>query len=543
MTLKMALRRNVSTVIGIAIAVVSVLAVARGVSVKLADGPTTTKCYFYNSGSDCEVNKSCKNQTEECGNAQSNEMTACFAVWKNTSDNGFVMQNQGCWDNGNDCLDRTQCISDNTVTDNTFFCCCIGDLCNGEVSFHPAVTDSPQSTKGSGSNPTPVLTGDPLICTIIYSLVPISIFTIVTIVIYWMCRRYHYTSLVSIQTSEPSPLTTPLTPTATDFQPLQLIEVKARGRFGAVWKAQMNSRYVAVKVFPLQDRQSWISEQEIYSLPNMQHENILQFLGTEKRGEGLDTAFWLITEYHQRGSLYDYLKANLVSWNNLCHIAESMARGLAFLHEPCGAKPPIAHRDFKSKNVLLMSNTTACIADFGLAVKFDPGKKLCENHGQVGTRRYMAPEVLEGAIQFNQDAFMRLDMYACGLVIWELVSRCSAQDGPVDEYMLPFEEEVGQAPSLEEMIEAVVSHRKRPAFRDTWMKHSGLASLCETIEECWDHEAEARLTAGCVEARLSQLLRNSNQVITTTDLNHTNSSTTPLITDLSNGSTVKESSL
>ena len=41
----------------------------------------------------------------------------------------------------------------------------------------------------------------------------------------------------------------------------------------------------------------------------------------------------------------------------------------------------------------------------------------------------MAPEVLEGAIQFQRDAFLRIDMYACGLVIWELISRCSAQDG------------------------------------------------------------------------------------------------------------------
>ena len=46
---------------------------------------------------------------------------------------------------------------------------------------------------------------------------------------------------------------------------------------------------------------------------------------------------------------------------------------------------------------------------------------------QVGTRRYMAPEVLEGAINFNRDAFLRIDMYACALVLWELLSRCRAQ--------------------------------------------------------------------------------------------------------------------
>jgi hypothetical protein len=37
----------------------------------------------------------------------------------------------------------------------------------------------------------------------------------------------------------------------------------------------------------------------------------------------------------------------------------------------------------------------------------------------------MAPEVLEGAINFSKDAFLRIDVYACGLVLWELASRCS----------------------------------------------------------------------------------------------------------------------
>ena len=40
----------------------------------------------------------------------------------------------------------------------------------------------------------------------------------------------------------------------------------------------------------------------------------------------------------------------------------------------------------------------------------------------------MAPEVLEGAINFQRDSFLRIDMYAMGLVLWELVSRCSDID-------------------------------------------------------------------------------------------------------------------
>lgn len=84
----------------------------------------------------------------------------------------------------------------------------------------------------------------------------------------------------------------------------------------------------------------------------------------------------------------------------------------------------------------------------------------------------MAPEVLEGAINFTRDAFLRIDMYACGLVLWELASRCTAQYNPVPEYRLPFEEEVGQHPTLEDMQESVVQRKVRPTIPDSWRKHT-----------------------------------------------------------------------
>lgn len=64
----------------------------------------------------------------------------------------------------------------------------------------------------------------------------------------------------------------------------------------------------------------------------------------------------------------------------------------------------------------------ACVGCFDHFL-FDP---------QVGTRRYMAPEVLDGAINFQRDSFLRIDMYAFGLVLWELAARCTAADGGSD---------------------------------------------------------------------------------------------------------------
>lgn len=52
--------------------------------------------------------------------------------------------------------------------------------------------------------------------------------------------------------------------------------------------------------FRLKDKQSWQNEYEIYSLPGMKHDNILQFIGAEKRGTSIDVDLWLITAFHEK---------------------------------------------------------------------------------------------------------------------------------------------------------------------------------------------------------------------------------------------------
>ena len=48
---------------------------------------------------------------------------------------------------------------------------------------------------------------------------------------------------------------------------------------------------------------------------------------------------------------------------------------------------------------------------------------------------------------------------------------CYCLLGPVDEYQLPFEDEVGQHPSLQDMQEEVVQKKLRPLIKETWHKH------------------------------------------------------------------------
>ncbi|KAF4518000.1 hypothetical protein B566_EDAN012756 [Ephemera danica] len=474
-------------------------------------GLKTERCDYYNDTL-CNTSGQACNETQECDKPEGDKRNHCF----------------GCFINSNECYDQPECVARTRDDKNKLlYCCCEGDLCNQHFSYRPTPTQAPQLT---GPNPTGAPVPDPsgTLLTLMYLLLPVGMLSIVVVAVYFIMRYRKLDSFNQLPTVDPHPRIPP-SPADARLRPIQLLEIKARGRFGAVWKAQLKSdETVAVKIFPVQDKQSWITEQDIFQLPRMQHDNILSYIGVERRGDNLQAEFWLITAFHEKGSLCDYLKANVVTWADVCRIAESMSRGLMHLHEEQAGgigprKPAIAHRDFKSKNVLLKHDLTACIADFGLALVFQPGKPCGDTHGQVGTRRYMAPEVLEGAINFSRDAFLRIDMYACGLVLWELASRCRAQDGPIPEYMLPFEEEVGQHPSLEDMQECVVNSKKRPNIRDTWRLHPGLTALCETMEECWDHDAEARLSASCVMERVAQQSRVlPPPLLTTSRGNHIN---------------------
>ncbi|EDV20963.1 uncharacterized protein TRIADDRAFT_3190, partial [Trichoplax adhaerens] len=264
---------------------------------------------------------------------------------------------------------------------------------------------------------------------------------------------------------------------------------------------------VAVKILTQQKKMSWEAEKEMYHYL-ASHSQILHFYFAEKRHED---EYWIVTEFHCQGSLHGFLKDNALDWNAAIKMARSIAEGLAYLHwEGIGtdgelSKPSIAHRDFKSKNVLVKSDGTCCIADFGLAVKFDANTRPIDIHAQVGTYRYMSPEVLDGAISFNRESFLRIDVYALALVLWEIMSRCSINDSPPGAYHLPFEEELGRVPTLEQMQTFVVDKKSRPKMENNFLSFPSADLIRETIEDCWDDDAEARLTAGCVAERLASL--------------------------------------
>ncbi|XP_056146114.1 TGF-beta receptor type-1 isoform X2 [Lampris incognitus] len=302
----------------------------------------------------------------------------------------------------------------------------------------------------------------------------------------------------------------PLLVQRTIARTIVLQETIGKGRFGEVWRGKWRGEDVAVKIFSSRDERSWFREAEIYQTIMLRHENILGFIAADNKDNGSWTQLWLVSEYHEHGSLFDYLNRYTVSLEGMIVLALSVASGLAHLHmEIIGTqgKPAIAHRDIKSKNVLVKKNGTAVIADLGLAVKHDSGTNTIDipsNH-RVGTKRYMAPEILEEMINTSSfESFKRADIYALGLVFWELARRCSVR-GLNEDFQLPYYDLVPSDPSIEDMRKVVCDQKLRPNIPNQWQSCEALRVMGKLMRECWYANAAARLTALRVKKTISQL--------------------------------------
>lgn len=150
---------------------------------------------------------------------------------------------------------------------------------------------------------------------------------------------------------------------------------------------------------------------------------------------------YVLLDYHELGSLDHYLRSQKLSWPTCYAFLLSLVEAVDYLHFedlspnvyfPSGRvrKPIILHRDIKSSNVLVKSTPqlSLCLADFGLA-KILPSILTAHDFIQIGTYRYMAPELLELAISHTSEALCRVDMYALGLVLWEILSQCKEYSG------------------------------------------------------------------------------------------------------------------
>ncbi|KAG5842374.1 hypothetical protein ANANG_G00176980 [Anguilla anguilla] len=443
--------------------------------------------------------------------AQDDEV--CVSIWRKKDDNVTIETlchhpSQRLYGFLLDDYNNTKCeMKEKSVPGSQFYICsCSEEECNHLLHFSSLVPAGPQ-----------------YLLIVLISVLVLAVVTFFALLCYRMVRQRRLSQgwdkearaiMIDDDHSDSSSTHANNINHNTELLPIELDLQVGKGRFAEVYKAKLKQstseqfETVAVKIFSEVEYASWKNEKDIFSDINLKHENVLHFLTAEQRK--VEKQYWLITAYHPLGNLQEYLSQHIISWDDLWLLGGSLAQGVAHLHSdrtPCGRpKIAIAHRDLKSSNVLVKNNLTCCLCDFGLGLRLDSLLSVDElaNSGQVGTARYMAPEVLESRINLeNIESFKQSDVYSMALVLWEIISRCNAI-GEVKDYEPPFGN-IGEHPCVESMKDSVLRDRGRPEIPSTWINHQGIQILCDTITDCWDHDPEARLTAQCVAERFSDM--------------------------------------
>ena len=192
-----------------------------------------------------------------------------------------------------------------------------------------------------------------------------------------------------------------------------------RGGMGTVYLAEQISlgREVALKVIHnLVGRDDPIAPTtEARTIAQLHHPNIVQVYaaGTAQNQSWFAMELMRGKKYppnevsREAGAMRGANHSRFASPEDVARLGVQIAEALAYAHR-CG----VIHRDVKPSNIFIGDNGIAKLGDFGLA----------NSTGDGGTRRYMAPEMLDGC-----KATEASDQYALGVTLREL-----APEGNVD---------------------------------------------------------------------------------------------------------------
>ena len=191
---------------------------------------------------------------------------------------------------------------------------------------------------------------------------------------------------------------------------------------------------VAIKVIRIQyldERVKGDFTKEISMMYKIRYDHILNIYGAcIEPGKHA-----LVVEYMSLGSLFDVLKDKKLqlAWPDRCSIAIQMTRGINYLHK---LPKPVIHRDIKSLNILMTEWSKGFlvkIADFGLAQIRRETSRQSSHGSPVGTLPWKAPELLKMGRHTESS-----DVYALGVVLWELATECEPYEEADDATICAF---------------------------------------------------------------------------------------------------------
>ncbi|WP_405993878.1 Stk1 family PASTA domain-containing Ser/Thr kinase [Streptomyces sp. NBC_00986] len=153
---------------------------------------------------------------------------------------------------------------------------------------------------------------------------------------------------------------------------------------------------------------------EAKSVARLAHPNVVQVFD-----QGADRSYvYLAMEYVAGCTLRDVLRERgALQPRAALDILEPVLAALGAAH-----RAGFVHRDMKPENVLIGDDGRVKVADFGLVRSVDT---VTSTTGSVlGTVSYLAPEQIEGTT-----ADPRVDVYACGVVLYEMLTGQKPHDG------------------------------------------------------------------------------------------------------------------
>jgi serine/threonine protein kinase len=199
-----------------------------------------------------------------------------------------------------------------------------------------------------------------------------------------------------------------------------IVDVIGRGGMGTVFRGTdpRIGRTVAIKMLTAAADDPDLLERfyrEAKYTGNLHHPNIVTVyeLGHQ------DGVPYLVMEYLEGVSL-----EGVIASGRPMPIAEKLGivlqvcSGLTYAH-----KQNLVHRDIKPANIVILSDGTAKIVDFGIALLGD--SQLTRTGHVVGSLNYMSPEQLNG----NMDVDARTDVYSTGVVLFQLLTGALPFDG------------------------------------------------------------------------------------------------------------------
>ncbi|KAK3149601.1 hypothetical protein QOZ80_3AG0219710 [Eleusine coracana subsp. coracana] len=186
------------------------------------------------------------------------------------------------------------------------------------------------------------------------------------------------------------------------------------GSFGMVYEGISDEgAFFAVKEVSLLDQGSNAQpsilalEQEIALLSQFEHENIVQYYGTDKE----ESKLYIFIELVTQGSLSSLYQKYKLQESQVSAYTRQILNGLLYLHER-----NVVHRDIKCANILVHANGSVKLADFGLAKEMSKINMLRSCKGSV---YWMAPEVINPKKTYGPSA----DIWSLGCTVLEMLTR------------------------------------------------------------------------------------------------------------------------